>query len=414
MPNISEIILYSLAFLSTFVQVVFLLTFLERRKDIKLRTGEISLTSYPEVTIIVPAWNEEKTLKGTVESLFGLDYPKDKLNIFLVDDGSTDKTWEVMKSFEGKNGIKILQKENGGKHTAVNYGIQNSTSPFIGCLDADSFVDPQALKRIMSYFENDRETMAVSPSIIVDKPKGIMQIVQRVEYEWAVFNKKMLGFLGGIYVTPGPFSFYRREVFEKLGQYVKAHNTEDMEIAFRMQSNHMKIDQCNDAFVYTTAPNTVKKLYKQRLRWIYGFIMNSWDYRKILFKRKYGAFSMFSVPAGVISMIAVPYILSMFLFNTAMAATKNIEKLSTTGFDFNFGWNIDPFFFAPGGHVFVLVILYTLLIISISIGKKMATGKHGIDYYIIPFMLIFSVIAPFWILRAMYNSMVSRKAVSWR
>ncbi len=414
MPNISEIILYSLAFLSTFVQVVFLLTFLERRKDIKLRTGEISLTSYPEVTIIVPAWNEEKTLKGTVESLFGLDYPKDKLNIFLVDDGSTDKTWEVMKSFEGKNGIKILQKENGGKHTAVNYGIQNSTSPFIGCLDADSFVDPQALKRIMSYFENDRETMAVSPSIIVDKPKGIMQIVQRVEYEWAVFNKKMLGFLGGIYVTPGPFSFYRREVFEKLGQYVKAHNTEDMEIAFRMQSNHMKIDQCNDAFVYTTAPNTVKKLYKQRLRWIYGFIMNSWDYRKILFKRKYGAFSMFSVPAGVISMIAVPYILSMFLFNTAMAATKNIEKLSATGFDFNFGWNIDPFFFAPGGHVFVLVILYSLLIISISIGKKMATGKHGIDYYIIPFMLIFSVIAPFWILRAMYNSMVSRKAVSWR
>lgn len=414
MPNISEIILYSLAFLSTFVQVVFLLTFLERRKDIKLRTGEISLTSYPEVTIIVPAWNEEKTLKGTVESLLGLDYPKDKLNIFLVDDGSTDKTWEVMKSFEGKNGIKILQKENGGKHTAVNYGIQNSTSPFIGCLDADSFVDPQALKRIMSYFENDRETMAVSPSIIVDKPKGIMQIVQRVEYEWAVFNKKMLGFLGGIYVTPGPFSFYRREVFEKLGQYVKAHNTEDMEIAFRMQSNHMKIDQCNDAFVYTTAPNTVKKLYKQRLRWIYGFIMNSWDYRKILFKRKYGAFSMFSVPAGVISMIAVPYILSMFLFNTAMAATKNIEKLSATGFDFNFGWNIDPFFFAPGGHVFVLVILYSLLIISISIGKKMATGKHGIDYYIIPFMLIFSVIAPFWILRAMYNSMVSRKAVSWR
>lgn len=414
MASVSEIILYSLAFLSTFVQVVFLLTFLERRKEIKLRTGEISLTSYPEVTIIVPAWNEEKTLRGTVESLFKLDYPKDKLNIFLVDDGSTDNTWSVMKTFEGMNGIKILQKENGGKHTAVNYGIANSTSSFVGCLDADSFVDSQALKRIMTYFERDAETMAVSPSIIVNRPKGIMQIVQRVEYEWAVFNKKMLGFLGGIYVTPGPFSIYRRDVFEKLGPYVKAHNTEDMEIAFRMQQNRMKIDQCNDAFVYTTAPNTVKKLYKQRLRWIYGFIMNSWDYRRILFRRKYGAFSMFSVPAGVISMIAVPYILSMFLYNTAMAATKNIERISTTGFDFSFGWNMDPFFFATGGHIFVLIILYTLLIISISIGKKMATGRHGIDYYIIPFMLIFSVIAPFWILRAMYNSMVSRKAVSWR
>ncbi len=403
-----------MAFLSTYVQVVFLLTFLEKRKEIKIRNGHIELKSYPEVTIIVPAWNEQHTLQGTVESLFALDYPEDKLNIFLVDDGSTDNTWDVMKSYEGMRGIKVLQKENGGKHTAVNYGIANSTSRFIGCLDADSFVHPQALKRIMSYFENDPETMAVSPSIIVNKPKGIMQIVQRVEYEWAVFNKKMLGFLGGIYVTPGPFSFYRREVFERIGNYVKAHNTEDMEIAFRMQSNHMKIDQCNDAFVYTTAPNTVKKLYKQRLRWIYGFIMNCWDYRKILFKRKYGTFSVFSVPAGVISMIAVPYILSLFVYNTAMAASKNIERLSMTGLDFNFGLNVDPFFFATGGHLFIMVMMYSLLIVSISLGRKMATGKGGIDYYLIPFMLIFSVIAPFWILRAMYNSMISRKAVSWR
>lgn len=414
MYQVSSIILYSLAFLSTYVQVVFLLTFLEKRKEIAIRHGHLELKDYPEVTIIVPAWNEEKTLKGTVESLFGLDYPHDKLNIFLIDDGSTDRTWDVMKTFDGQRGIKILQKENGGKHTAVNYGIANSTSRFIGCLDADSYVDPQALKRIMSYFERDPETMAVSPSIIVNKPKGIMQIVQRVEYEWAVFNKKMLGFLGGIYVTPGPFSFYRREVFEKLGTYVKAHNTEDMEIAFRMQSNHMKIDQCNDAFVYTTAPNTVKKLYKQRLRWIYGFIMNCWDYRKILFKRKYGTFSVFSVPAGVISMVAVPYILSLLVYNTAVAATKNIERLSMTGLDFNFGWNFDPFFFATGGHLFVMIMMYSLLIVSISIGRKMATGKGGIDYYLVPFMLIFSVIAPFWILRAMYNSMISQKAVSWR
>lgn len=414
MYQVSSIILYSLAFLSTYVQVVFLLTFLEKRKEIRIRDGFMELKSYPEVTIIVPAWNEQHTLRGTVESLFALDYPEDKLNIFLIDDGSTDSTWEVMKSFEGKRGVKILQKENGGKHTAVNYGIANSTSRFIGCLDADSYVHPQALKRIMSYFEHDSETMAVSPSIIVNKPKGIMQIVQRVEYEWAVFNKKMLGFLGGIYVTPGPFSFYRREVFERIGNYVKAHNTEDMEIAFRMQSNHMKIDQCNDAFVYTTAPNTVRKLYKQRLRWIYGFIMNCWDYRKILFKRKYGTFSVFSVPAGVISMVAVPYILSLLVYNTAVAATKNIERISMTGLDFNFGWNVDPFFFATGGHLFVMIMMYSLLIISISIGRKMATGKGGIDYYLVPFMLIFSVIAPFWILRAMYNSMISRKAVSWR
>lgn len=413
MASISEIILYFLAFISTFIQVFFLLTFLENRKKIVRRTGKLSLSTYPAVTVIVPCWNEAGTLGRTVESLMGLDYPKDKLNIFLVNDGSTDNTWNVMKSFELNPQISIFTKENGGKHTAVNLGIVEAKTDFIGCLDADSYVHDQALKRIMSYFEKDPVAMSVSPSIIVYKPKGLVQIIQRVEYEWAVYIKKMLGIVGGIHVTPGPFSIYRRDVFTKLGIFRKAHNTEDMEIAFRMQQNRFKIEQCNDAFVYTTAPNTVKKLYKQRLRWIYGFIMNCWDYRKILFKKKYGAFSIFSVPSGIISMITLPYILSLFLVNTAMAATKNFEKISASGLDFNFGWHLDPFFVPSGGHVFILIALYALVILAISIGKNMATGRKGIDYYLIPFMIIFSVVAPFWILKAMFNS-VTRRTVSWR
>ncbi len=411
MQQVSSIILYSLAFISTFVQVVFLITFLEKRKEIKTRTGVTSLRAYPAVTIVVPCWNEETTLRGTVESLLALDYPKDKLNFFLVDDGSTDGTWEIMRQYENFSNIKIIQKENGGKHTAVNLGLKSATTPFVGCLDSDSFVDPQALRRIMTYFENDASTMAVCPSIIVHKPKGLMQIIQRVEYDWAVFRKKILGILNANYVTPGPFSIYKKEVFEKLGYFRSAHNTEDMEIAFRMQSNHMKIDQCEDAFVYTTVPDTVKKLYKQRLRWIYGFIMNSWDYRKILFRRKYGAFSMFSVPAGVISLVAAPYVLSLFLFQTATAAGKNFERISATGL--NFGWHFDPFFVSTGGNTFVLIIMYSVLVMAMIIGRKMVTGRYGIDRYTIPFMIIFSAVAPFWIMKAIYNSAI-QKGVAWR
>jgi cellulose synthase/poly-beta-1,6-N-acetylglucosamine synthase-like glycosyltransferase len=413
MSNISSIILYILAFFSTYVQVVFLITFLEKRKEITFRKGVLSLNQYPAVTIIVPVWNEAKTLAKTIESLLDLDYPKESLNILIVNDGSTDNTWEIMQDYNNNPQIKIFSKENGGKHTAVNWGIENSDTPFVGCLDADSFVDSQALKRIMSYFLKDERIMSMSPSIIVDKPKTMIQIVQRVEYEWAVFIKKMLGFIGGIYVTPGPFSIYRREVFDKLGLYHQAHNTEDMEIAFRMQKNHFKLEQCNDAFVYTTAPSTVKKLYKQRLRWIYGFIMNCWDYRKILFKKEYGTFSVFSVPAGIISIVAVPYILGMFLYSMIISLQKIYERVSIVGFQ-NVGFHFDPFFLSTGGHFFILIVLYALLIIAISVGKYMTTGKHGIDYYLIPFMIVFSVVAPFWIMKAVYNSVVSRKAVSWR
>ncbi len=105
MQQVSSIILYSLAFISTFVQVVFLITFLEKRKEIKTRTGVTSLRAYPAVTIVVPCWNEETTLRGTVESLLALDYPKDKLNFFLVDDGSTDGTWEIMRQYENFGNI---------------------------------------------------------------------------------------------------------------------------------------------------------------------------------------------------------------------------------------------------------------------------------------------------------------------
>jgi len=412
MSQVSSIILYSLAFISTYVQVVFLITFLEKRREIKRRVGETPLLAFPGVTIMVPAWNEEATLRGTVESLLALDYPAAALKIFLVDDGSTDNTWSIMQEFAQHPQITAIHKENGGKHTAVNLGLEQATTPFVGCLDSDSFVDPQALRRIMTYFERDAATMAVCPSIIVNKPKGLMQIIQRVEYDWAVFRKKILGMLNANYVTPGPFSIYKREVFEKIGYFRAAHNTEDMEIAFRMQSHRMKIDQCEDAFVYTTVPDTVKKLYKQRLRWIYGFIMNAWDYRRILFRKKYGAFSWFSVPAGVISLVAAPYVLSLFLYQTAMAASKNIDRISATGFHWNFG-HFDPFFFSTTSNTFVLIIMYSILIIAMVIGRKMVTGRYSIDTYTVPFMIIFSVVAPFWIMKAIYNS-VTRKAVAWR
>ena len=412
MHQISSIILYILAFISTYVQVVFLITFLEKRREIKKREGVTALSAFPAVTIMVPAWNEETTLRGTVESLLALDYPADKLNIFLVDDGSTDGTWKIMQGFMSHPQIKAIHKENGGKHTAVNLGLEQATTPFVGCLDSDSFVDSQALRRIMTYFEKDPATMAVCPSIIVNKPKGMMQIIQRVEYDWAVFRKKILGILNANYVTPGPFSIYKKEVFEKIGYFRAAHNTEDMEIAFRMQSNHMKIEQCEDAFVYTTVPDTVKKLYKQRLRWIYGFIMNAWDYRGIMFKKKYGAFSMFSVPAGVISIVAAPYLLSLFVFNTAVAASKNIERISATGFDFGFG-GFDAFYVSTSSNTFVLIFMYAILVIAMIIGRKMVTGRYGLDRYTIPFMIIFSAVAPFWIMKAIYNS-ITRRAVAWR
>jgi cellulose synthase/poly-beta-1,6-N-acetylglucosamine synthase-like glycosyltransferase len=399
-----------------YVQIFFLITFFEKRKTIEYRKGKIKLERYPTITVAVPCWNEQNTVEKTLNSLLELDYPKDKLTIIAVDDGSTDNTWEALKKFEKYPNIKILKKENGGKHTAVNYAIENSDSEFISCLDADSFVEPETLKRMMTYFLKDENTMAVAPSILIHNPKTITQTLQQVEYNWAVFMKKVLGMLGGIYVTPGPFSIFRRKVFTDLGLFRKAHNTEDMEIAFRMQKNHYKIDQCNDAYVYTTGPKNIIALYKQRLRWIYGFTMNTYDYRKILLKKEYGFFSLVSVPAGFVSMVAVPYILGLLMFQIVKGVFNLIEKYQTIGF--NFGWTFslpkfDSFFMNTNAYVFTGILLYILVMATIIIGKRMITGKYRFDFRIIYFMLVFSFIAPFWVVRAMYNAVFAKKT-AWR
>ncbi len=411
---LQEIIFYGISFLSIYVQIFLLLTYLERKKEIKYRTGqEIELTNYPSVTVIVPCWNEEKTIGGTIESLLKLDYPKDKLNIILVDDGSKDNTWNVMESYIGNPQITAHQKENGGKHTAVNYGIEKSQSDFIGCLDADSFVHPQALKRIMTYFDN-AEVMSVAPAIVVTGPKNIVQRIQKIEYDWSIYTKKMLGLNNAIHVAPGPFSIFRKEVFEKIGKFRKAHNTEDMEIAYRMQENHMKIEHANDAFVYTVTPDTIKKLYKQRLRWIYGFIQNTIDYRRLLFRKKYGNFSFFTLPSGAISVISVVFLFSFMIYNLGNFIAKEIVKISTVGFSLGSADRLfDPFFFNTQAASLVALVLYGTVITAMIIGSRMAEGKPRITINYLWFFLIYSLVAPFWLLKAVYNTVFAKKT-AWR
>ena len=416
MTSISSIIFYILTFLSVYVQVFFLVTFLENRKKIVIRKGEIKLEKYPSVTIMVPCWNEENTAYRTVRSLLNLNYPQNKLSIFLIDDGSTDRTWEILEKFSKYNNVQTFKKENGGKHTALNLGLSKVETEFVGCLDADSIADRESLVRIMSTFEKNPSTMAVAPSVVVNEPKNIIQGAQTSEYYLGVFLKQMLGFLGAIHVTPGPLTIFRTKVFQDLGPYRRAHNTEDMEIAYRMQKNHYKIAHCNDAYVYTNTPHTIPTLFKQRLRWVYGFINNTIDYRNVLFKRKYGNFAFFTLPAGIISIFAVSYLFGKMFYNLGRFIITKISDYETYGLsplNFYSHFKFDTFFINPQLLFFVFIAVYMLVIGSILFGKRMAEGKWSVSLDLIYFFSVFGIVAPFWLMKAVFNTLLSR-APDWR
>src|SRR3989344_7258160 len=147
-----EALAYPFLFLAIFFESFVLVTLLSAPARSARGRGRSEET--PSVAIIVPCWNEESTVAATCESLLALDYPADKLEILLVDDGSTDSTPQVMARFAEYPQVRIISKENGGKHTALNVGIAATNAEFVGCLDADSFVEPNALREVIPCFDD--------------------------------------------------------------------------------------------------------------------------------------------------------------------------------------------------------------------------------------------------------------------
>jgi len=380
------------------------------------KKDDILPVDLPTATIVIPCFNEEESIFGTVESLLALDYPKDKLKIMIIDDGSTDNSWNLMQKYKDHPLIELYKKENGGKHTALNYAISKSQSDIIGCLDADSFVSPNALKDIASYFSN-AETMAVTPAIKIHEPDNILRKVQKVEYDWGIFLRKMLSFVDALYVTPGPFSFFRREVFEKLGPYKKAHNTEDMEMAMRLQTHNYKIKNCHTAFVYTIAPHKFSKLFTQRLRWTYGFLKNVIDYKHLFFNKTQGNLGFFVLPVMIISAASTLWLTGSFVwhlfsrvnnwFLNWQAVNFNLRPLNI--FHINFEW----FYLNTNIVTFVAIFSVILMITFVLLGRKISDGKIKLRTDLLYFFVIYPFIAPTWLVKSVYNIIMSKKT-SWR
>lgn len=413
MHIISESITYIFLFIALYVEIFFLITYFELSSSAPLggTTRDKRPFKFPSVSVIVPVWNEETTVLKTIFSLLKLNYPKDKLSIFIVDDGSTDNTWQVIQRFARNKQIKLLRKANGGKHTALNFALEFVNSDLVGCLDADSFVHPEALKRIVAQFENS-EIMAVTPSVKIFEPAGWLGLLQKAEYMFGIFLRKVFNQLNAIYITPGPFSIFRRQVFSQIGGYRKAHNTEDMEIAMRMQKNKMKIGNAHDAFIYTVAPTTLRALIKQRLRWVYGFLKNAIDYRDMFFKPQYGHLGMVVLPAAGFSVLSTMYFFGAMVLSWLETAWRTFVEISTVGLSFK-GFNFDLFYVNTDIIVFVsaIAVLGTFFIIVTSRSLAEEKNKFGLDSVL--FLLLYALIAPLWMTRAIYNVIFVRDT-KWR
>ncbi len=414
MAETQTLILYGSLFTSLFFEVFLFITYLEVREELKFEEKHIGkdIKQFPTATIIVPCFNEEHTVGKTIKSILTLDYPRNKLSVILVNDGSTDRTMRELNKFKNHPQIKILSKKNGGKHTALNLALEKVESELVGCLDADSFVNSDALKRIVPFFD-DSNIMAVIPSIKVFEPRSVLQYIQKIEYSWGIFLRRMLSSLGALYVAPGPFSIFRTQVFRELGGYREGHHTEDLEIAMRMQKHHYKIVNSHGAHVYTTAPKRFPALYKQRVRWTYGFLNNAIDYREMFFNKKYGHIGIFILPIATSSIFSTLYIISNTLWNGLSKVFDALVKFQTIGFNWKSSFSFDWFFIDTGVVPFLTLsaILMTLVILYLSI--KLADGRFRFTRGIFYYLILYIFLAPLWLSKAVFST-IFRRQISWR
>ena len=294
---------------------------------------------YIPVSILVPAYNEEITVKDTVTSLLNLDY---KLyEIIVIDDGSKDKTSQILidafhmerverpirhliqcqpeeEVYECPNQkvpITLIRKKNGGKADSLNAGINAARYPWFICMDADSILQHDSLEKIVRPVLEDENVIAVGGSVrpangvVIKKghvikyrlPRNIIARMQSLEYDRSFLAARiLLDKINANMIISGAFGLFEKKTVIAVGGYDSSTMGEDMELVVRlhefsrMNRKPYKIDFAQDAICWSQTPEKLSELGKQWKRWQRGLFQCMWGHRKMLANPRYGAVGLLS------------------------------------------------------------------------------------------------------------------------
>lgn len=413
-----EAIIYPFLFAAIYFQAFLLVTFLSTPAKI-MRTRPASIHT-PNVAMIVPCYNEETTVAGTALSLLALEYPKEQLSIILVNDGSTDGTAAAMDAFKDNPQVTVIHQQNAGKHAALNAGIAAAmNAEIVGCLDADSFVAPDALMEAVASFDDPR-VAATTPAMSVHKPTTLLESTQNAEFILGIALRHILAAVNGLYVTPGPFSLYRKDIIEELGGFRYGHQTEDMEMALRIQKAGHVIDNAPKARVYTKGMRTIPALVKQRTRWTSGFLRNmTREYRSLVGNPRYGALGIIVLPLGFLAILGGIVTFLLGLYQLVKVSVETYVVVAGVPFSYTLAtWfpafgTIEWFYFPMTLFVMLTVIAAAGAILLMVVGKRISQTPGNLTLGILGYLLVYGLVAPFWLLRSVADVATNTKR-SWR
>ncbi|HVB85187.1 MAG TPA: glycosyltransferase, partial [Candidatus Dormibacteraeota bacterium] len=292
----------------------------------------------PAVTVLIPAYNEEAVIVDTVSAALASDYPK--LEILVVDDGSKDRTAELVRQeFGADRRVRLLEQSNGGKPSALNHGLSEASGEIIISIDADTIVDPQAIPRLVRHFANPQVGAVAGNVKVMNRNRWITRW-QALEYITSQnLEKRAFDLLNCIPVVPGAVGAWRTDVLRDHGGFSGETVAEDTDLTLTIRREGWKILYDEDAIGHTEVPETIDALIRQRFRWTFGTLQAVWKHRDTAGNPKYGTLGWIAIPNIVLFQILLPlispvidllFILSIALWGLAQLRITQLPQLWTS------------------------------------------------------------------------------------
>ena len=338
--------LYYLIFINVFNTILILLALRGIKKyRYKLQNWPyyqmIASIYVPPVSILVPCYNEEKTIVDNIESLLSIEY--NKFEIVVINDGSNDNTLDTLrKAFDLKKldnpyrkniktkevigtylsskhpNLTVVDKENGGKADALNVGINICKYPLFTAIDADSILEKNSLIKVVRPFIDEPDRVVATGGVVrvvngskihngfiedVLLSKKPIAILQTVEYLRAfLFGRMGWSELNSLLIVSGAFGVFKKDVVLKVGGYAVNTIGEDMELVIKIHK-HLKKEKTDydiifvpDPVCWTQAPEKFSSLKAQRIRWHRGLIDSLINHREMFLNPRFGFMGILAIP----------------------------------------------------------------------------------------------------------------------
>ena len=308
MPQALTIVYLTYMFIALYFMSLFTLTFIQNKREM---FSVPKITKKHPISVLIPAYNEEDSIEGTVKTVLDSDY-ENIVEVIVINDGSTDGTLDIARMLEKKYlKVKVFNKKNSGKADSLNQALKIAKGEIIAVVDADSYPDKHAMSSMVGFFD-DSGVGAATTRILVKQQDNFLRKMQAIEYKVIAFTRKLLGFLDSIYVTPGPMALYRKSALLKIHGFDKKNMTEDIEATWHLIYEGYKIKMSYVAKSTTVAPDTLKKWIKQRIRWNIGGYQTILKYKNYFFRK--GMLGLFILPFFAISLFLGIFGLGIFFY----------------------------------------------------------------------------------------------------